>query len=52
MANPSSNQLAGDLRGGASHGAGGHWWYQLKKADFLASQLQDAAGTLAKPIDW
>ena len=52
MVNPSSSQLAGDLRGEASHGAGGHWWYQLKRADFLACQLPDPVGTLAKPTDW
>ena len=52
VVNPSSSQLAGDLRGEASHGAGGHWWYQLKRADFLDCQLPDPVGTLAKPTDW
>ena len=52
VVNPSSGQLAGDLRGEASHGAGGHWWYHLKRADFLACQLPDPVGTLAKPTDW
>ena len=52
MVNPSSSQLAGDLRGEASHGAGGHWWYQFKRADFSACQLPDPVGTLAKPTDW
>ena len=52
MVNPSSSQLAGDLRGEDSHGAGGHWWYQLKRADFSACQLPDPVATLAKPTDW
>jgi len=52
MVNPSSGQLAGDLRGEAGSGAGGHWWYQLKGADFLACQLPDPVGTLAKPAGW
>ena len=52
MVNPSSSQSAGDLRGEASHGAGGHWWYQLKRADFWDCQLPDLVGELAKPTDW
>ena len=50
--NPSSGQLAGDLRGKPYDGAGGHWWYQLTEADFVACQLPDPVGTLAKPTDW
>ena len=50
--NPSSGQLAGDLRGKPYDGAGGHWWYQLTEADFWDCQLPDPVGELAKPIDW
>ena len=50
--NPSSGQLAGDLRGKSYDGAGGHWWYQLTETDFRACQLPDPVGQLAKPTDW
>ena len=50
--NPSSGQLAGDLRGKPYDGAGGHWWYQLTEADFWDCQLPDPVGELGKPIDW
>lgn len=37
--NPTRNPLAGDLRGNPADGVGGHWWYQLKEADFTSHQL-------------
>ena len=52
VVNPTSGRLAGGLRGEPAHGAGGHWWYQLEQQDFLACQLPDPVGTLAKPPDW
>lgn len=50
--NPSRNQLAGHLRGNATDGVGGHWWYQLVEADIRGSQLPNPAANFLKPIDW
>jgi uncharacterized LabA/DUF88 family protein len=50
--NPSTNYLAGALRGVATEGAGRHWWKQLRPADFYRSQLPDPTGNYRKPQDW
>lgn len=50
--NPTRNMLAGDLKGTASDGVGGHWWYQLEAADITACQLPDPVGSLTKPAPW
>lgn len=49
---PTSGNLAGDLRGKASDGVGGHWWTQLTAADFAAHQLPDPAAGVARPPGW
>lgn len=50
--NPTSSQLAGDLRGHASDGVGRHWWCQLTSADFRSHQLPDPAAGVAIPAGW
>lgn len=50
--NPSSNALAGDLKGSASEGVGGHWWYRLAPADLTSCQLPPSVGKLVKPSPW
>jgi len=50
--NPSRSFLAGDLRGSADDGVGGHWWAKLSARDFRAHQLPDPVGIYAKPVDW
>jgi hypothetical protein len=52
LVNPSRNPTAGDLRGLASDGVGGHWWRQLVASDLYASQLPDPVGSLSKPVGW
>lgn len=52
IVNPSKAWLAGDLRGKLGDGVGGHWWAQLKKANFCAHQLPDPCGGYAKPSPW
>jgi len=52
LINPSSNYLAGALRGRASDGAGRHWWKQLTAAEFVAHQLPDPVGRWRKPNGW
>ncbi len=50
--NPSKSMLAGDLRGNPTDGVGGHWWRQLRAADFRADQLSNPAGGYARPAGW
>jgi uncharacterized LabA/DUF88 family protein len=50
--NPSSGFLAGDLRGHATDGVGGHWWGRLTAADFRAYQLRDPVGPYKRPRGW
>ena len=50
--NPSRWYLAGDLAGAPTDGVGGHWWRQLKAADYVQHQLPDPCGTYAKPAPW
>lgn len=50
--NPSKSILAGDLRGDPADGVGGHWWRQLRAADFRAHQLPNPAGGYARPAGW
>jgi hypothetical protein len=50
--NPSRSWLAGDLRGQATEGVGGHWWRQLTAADFHENQLPDPCGRYTKPPPW
>jgi hypothetical protein len=50
--NPSSSYLAGDLKGEPTGGVGGHWWLQLKAADYRAHQLPDPCSGYAKPGPW
>ena len=52
MINPSHNYLAGDLRGQASAGAGGHWWARLVAADLMNHQLPDPVGSYRRPAGW
>lgn len=52
MVNPSSNYLAGKLRGSPADGVGNHWWYQLSDTDVRACQLPARIGKLTKPIGW
>jgi hypothetical protein len=50
--NPSTNYLAGALRGKASQGPGRHWWKQLSASDYRRSQLPDPVGKFRKPAGW
>lgn len=50
--NPSRSYLAGDLAGQPSDGVGGHWWLQLRAADYKGCQLPDPCSGYAKPADW
>ncbi len=51
--NPSSRNTAGHLRGKPTDGIGGHWWYQLTRADLTACQLPNPVGRrLYRPTDW
>lgn len=52
IVNPSTSHLAGDLRGKPHDGVGGHWWYQLKAADFRACQLPTVVGAYRRPSAW
>lgn len=50
--NPSSNYLAGDLRGSPTEGVGRHWWRQLSAADYRGHQLPNPVGPYSKPAGW
>lgn len=50
--NPSSNRLAGDLKGNPTAGAGRHWWRQLSASDVTSSQLPNPAGGFHRPPGW
>ena len=50
--NPTSSQLAGDLRGNATDGVGRHWWSQLVAADFTNHQFPDPVAGVARPAGW
>jgi hypothetical protein len=50
--NPSKNYLAGDLAGRPLDGVGGHWWLQLRAADYRAHQMPDPCSGYPKPSDW
>jgi len=52
LVNPSSNYLAGALRGRPSDGVGGHWWRQLAAADLYACQLASPIGNFSRPGGW
>lgn len=52
LVNPSTNQLAGDLRGKATDGVGRHWWYQLAGADLTSHQLSDPVAGVHRPVGW
>lgn len=52
IVNPSTNQLAGDLRGTANDGVGSHWWYQLAPADLRGHQMADPVAGVGKPLGW
>jgi hypothetical protein len=49
---PGHGQLAGDLRGQPTDGAGQHFWRQLAAADFTAHQLPNPAGGYTSPTGW
>lgn len=49
---PGAAQLAGDLRGTPSEGAGGHWWGQLDATRLREHQLPDSVNGLTKPNGW
>jgi hypothetical protein len=52
LINPSSNYLAGALRGSPDDGVGNHWWRQLTAADLHACQLPPVVGNLSRPVGW
>lgn len=52
LVNPSSNYLAGALRGRPSDGVGNHWWERLSAGDLRACQLPNLVGDLACPAGW
>jgi hypothetical protein len=52
LVNPSTNYLAGALRGQPTDGVGNHWWQRLTVADLRVCQLPDPVGTFARPPGW
>jgi hypothetical protein len=52
LVNPGIKPLAGRLRGDAAEGMGDHWWEKLTAAAYVAHQLPDPVGRLAKPHGW
>jgi hypothetical protein len=52
VVNPSRNYLAGDLRGVATAGAGGHWWVRLSCSDLKKHQLPDPLERYRRPDGW
>ncbi len=50
--NPGQGILAGDLRGSANDGVGGHFWTDLVALDFTSCQLPDPVGPNPKPPAW
>lgn len=53
LINPTRGYPAGALNGSPTTGVGGHWWYQLKAADFTRSQLPPAIGPkIRRPAGW
>lgn len=49
---PGPGQLAGDLRGSPSEGAGGHWWGVVDAARLRSNQLPEKIGVLSRPDGW
>ena len=52
LVNPSSNYLAGALRGQPSDGVGNHWWHRLSAADLRECQLPDPVASFVRPPGW
>jgi uncharacterized LabA/DUF88 family protein len=52
LINPSSNYLAGALRGQSTDGVGNHWWLRLSSIDLRSSQLPDPVAPLGRPAGW
>ncbi len=52
LVNPTNGYRAGALGGDRRDGAGGHWWYQLRRGDLEASQLPMNVGKLHRPPGW
>ena len=52
VVNPSTNPMAGDLRGDRDEGVGGHWWYRLTEDDFHSCQLPESVGPYRRPPRW
>lgn len=50
--NPGQRWLAGDLKGTANDGVGGHWWRKLNAQDLTSCQLPDPVATISKPTGW
>jgi hypothetical protein len=52
LINPSTNYLAGALRGQPSEGVGNHWWHRLSAADLRACQLPNTVFSFTRPVGW
>jgi hypothetical protein len=52
LVNPGINYIAGELKGAATDGAGGHWWRQLAPDDYTTHQLPDPAAGHSRPTGW
>ena len=52
IVNPRNTYHAGDLRGDACAGVGGHWWRRLSALDYRAHQLLDPVAGYTKPLGW
>ncbi|WP_246842911.1 NYN domain-containing protein [Allokutzneria sp. NRRL B-24872] len=50
--NPHAMPTAGDLRGGAADGVGGHWWRRLRADDYRAHQMPAQVGPHTRPSGW
>ena len=50
--NPSTNPVAGDLKGDPNEGPGRHWWRKLSAQDYYRHQLPNPVDRFHKPLGW
>jgi len=52
LVNPGISYIAGELKGTATDGGGGHWWRQLTPDDYTRHQLPNPAAGHNRPAGW
>lgn len=52
LINPGGGRFVADLKGSPSDGIGNHWWYSLKKEDYLSALLPDDVLGYTRPSEW